>query len=456
MQRRSRREFLRVGIGGGLGFIVLRDPKSARAYAENGKLGIALIGAGGRGEWFVDTIPKMERIVALSDVNEERAAGSYRKLPDVPKFRDYRKMLDELDRSIDAVIIAAPDHIHAPATARALKMGKPVYCEKPLTNAVREARAVRDLAREKKLATQMGNQGTASGPFREAAEIIRAGLLGEIREVHVWNDAGGPGREGPPEGSMPVPPHLDWDLWLGPAAYRPFHSAWLQWHGWREFGTGNLGNWASHTANLAFFALEIASLWKPSGAEAPKIRVEAKVSGIHRLSYPRWELVRWEVPARGTLPPVRITWHNGQGVGTRAELESLLGEGLDWGDKKEKKWHDFAGTLLIGTKGKLHATGHNASYRLLPPADFEGFKPPPPSLPRSPGHEREWLDACRGGPPAVSNFEYSGPLTEFLMLGNVATLFEGPLEFDPRACKILNNPEADRALSRDHRKGWEV
>lgn len=453
---RTRRDFLRRAAAGGLGLLVLRDPRSARAYAENGRLGMALIGAGGRGRWFVDTIPQRERLVALCDVNEERAAESYRKLPDAPKFRDYRKMLDELGRSIDAVIIAAPDHIHAPATARALRMGKPVYCEKPLTNSVRDARAVRDLARSRKLATQMGNQGTASAPFREAAEIVRAGLLGEIREVHVWNDAGGPDHEKAPEGSEPVPPHLAWDLWLGPSAFRPYHPAWLQWHGWRDFGTGNLGNWASHTANLAFFALEVASLWKPSEGPARTIRIEAKVSRRNRLSYPRWELVRWEVPARGALPPVRITWHNGQGAGTRAQIEDLLGDEIDWGDKKEKKWKDFAGLLLVGTKAKLHATGHNATYRLLPEAEFKDFKPPPRTLPRSPGHEQEWIDACRGGPPAMSNFEYSGPLAEFLLLGNAATQFEGPLEFDPVACKVTNDPDADRSLSREHRDGWEV
>ncbi len=172
MERRSRREFLRKGVAGGLGFLILRDPKSARAFAENGKLGIALIGAGGRGGWFVDTIPQRQRLVALCDVNEERAAESYRKLPDVPKFRDYRKMLDELERTIDAVIIAAPDHIHAPATARALQMVKPVYCEKPLTNAVRDARAVWDLARAKKVATQMGNRaGPSARPPRSSGRV---------------------------------------------------------------------------------------------------------------------------------------------------------------------------------------------------------------------------------------------------------------------------------------------
>jgi hypothetical protein len=217
-------------------------------------------------------------------------------------------------------------------------------------------------------------------------------------------------------------------------------------------------------------ALRVDALWYPeqttlpsgSAASAEKgakqtLKVEAKVSRRNSLAFPRWEVIRWDVPARSGLPPVSIHWHNGSGApGSRKLIEELMGEGIDWGDKKEKKWADFAGALIVGSKGKLHATGHNATYRLLPQASFAGYEPPKPTLPRSPGHEREWLDACRGGRQAVSNFDYSGPLEELLLLGNVATQLEGTLEFDPAECKVLGNAEADRALRREYRKGWEV
>ena len=240
-------------------------------------------------------------------------------------FRDFRTMLDEMAQEIDAVIVATPDHTHAVISAAALHAGKHVFCEKPLTRTVAESRALRELARKQQVATSMGNQGTASGPFRRALELLRDGTLGDIQEVHIWNDAGGADRQEPPQGQEPVPDYLQWDLWLGPAAQRPYHREWLQRNAWRDFGTCQLGNWASHTANLAFMALKVHELWLTESPAEPRpvIRVQAACSGINHLSFPRWERIDWEIPARAEFPPITFTWHNGDGSGA-AEICSAL------------------------------------------------------------------------------------------------------------------------------------
>lgn len=481
--RLTRRSFLSRAVAGGAGLLAMSDRRIAMGTEANSRLGVALVGVGGRGRWFVDTIPRMERVVAICDVDERKvaeatrrwgelaerfaasehswerdAAPEYRRLAgrQVSRFSDFRRMLDTMDREIDAVVIAIPDHTHAVASAAALHAGKPVFCEKPLTRTVHEARALRDLAQEQQVATSMGNQGTASGPFRRALELIREGAIGEVKEVHVWNTGGGADRKSPPRGKAVVPEGFDWNLWLGPAAERPYHPDWIRRHLWREFGTCQLGNWATHSANLAFMALRVHELWSTerrpeSGA---RIRFHAKSSGINQLSFPRWEVVRWEVPARRDLPPVPFTWHNGPAAGSRDLLASLV---LDEQDPDhEKEWHlDHAGTVIVGARGRIHATGHNATFRLLPQKDFEGVdRERPTTVDRSRGHEMDWFTACRGGKPAWASFEYAAPLTEFLMLGNVATRFGDVLEFDPAACRIVNNAEADALLRPAYREGW--
>ena len=460
--RINRRAFLKSTALGGVGLLALKNSRSAYSYESNEKLNIALIGVGGRGRWFVSTIPKLgTNVVAMCDVNERKASLSFKDLPKAKKFYDFRKMLSEMDKQIDAVIIATPDHTHAVAAAMAMKMGKHVFCEKPLTHNLHEARVLREAAAKFKVATQMGNQGTSSEAFRRAVELVQAGVLGEVREVHAWNTGGGPGKRPYPSKIHDVPDYLKWDLWLGPAAYRPYNSRWLNgWHGWRDFGTCQLGNWASHTMNLPFKALKLDSLWK---AETPMsgdrlVRLQAEVSGFHKATFPKWEIIHYDFPARADCPPVRINWYNGPGQAPapRGLIENLMGRRLDWGDAGEKRWQDHAGCLLVGTKGMIHSTGHNMSFTLLPKDKFKDFQGPPHSLPRSRGHEREWLDACKGGPAAMSNFDYAGPLTEFVLLGNVATLFEQKIEFDPLAMKIVNVAEANEALRREYRKGWSL
>lgn len=458
--RFSRRRFLSVAAFSGTGLLILDSASSVCSAQANEKLNIALVGVGGRGEWFTGVIPRMgQNVVALCDVDETKNPDAYERLPQARKFRDFRRMLDAMGKSIDAVIVATPDHTHAVASAAALRSGKPVFCEKPLTRTLHESRALRELARKQKLATSMGNQGTAAGPFRRAVELIRDGTLGEIKEVHIWNDSGGADRKEPPQKSEPVPEYLDWDLWLGPAAFRPYSKEWISRHLWREFGTSQLGNWASHTANLAFMALKAQDLWLNPGAASRgcTLQVKASVSSINRLSFPRWEVIEWSLPPRAEFPAITFAWHNGRAPKSRELIEDLIGEGLDWGDKKQKKWADFAGALIVGTKGMIHATGHNATFRLLPVDKFIGIQTErPEKVEASRGHEEDWLLACRGGPLPWANFDYADALNEFLMLGNVATQFETALDFDPAAMKITNNKDADALLRCEYRKGWQL
>jgi hypothetical protein len=453
-----RRRFLRNTTLSGCGLVLLGSARSVWGTPANERLNLALIGVGGRGRWFVNTMPKVAQVVAMCDVNEERAGNAFEVVPKARKFHDFRRMLETMEKEIDGVIISTPDHTHAVAAALALKMGKHVYCEKPLTHSLFEARYLRELAARQRVATQMGNQGTASEAFRRAVDWIQAGVIGEVREAHAWNDSGGAGSRSRPEERQSVPDFLKWDLWLGPAAERDYHSEWLKWHTWRDFGTGQLGNWAAHTMNLAFKALKLDSLWRNDALAPDKIvRVQAEVSGKHHQTFPKWEIVRYDFPARGKMPPVRINWHNGRSSPeARQMLEGLMGRQLDWGDAGERKWRDHAGIILVGTKGKLHANGHNTVVTLLPEEQFKDFQEPERVLPRSPGHENEWLDACKGGPAALSNFDYGGPLTEFVLLGNIATRVEGNLEFDSAAGTFPGRAQANELLRREYRKGWTL
>lgn len=478
--RISRRRFLGLSAALGTGMAVL-PARLVRASAANERIHVGLVGVGGRGRWFVDTIPRMEQVVAVCDVNEQkideafkhweeagaryaaseqpwerRAGGEFQRLlHQRPKvFHDFRRMLDELGAQLDAVVVATPDHTHAVASAAAIRAGKHVFCEKPLTRTVHESRALRELARQYQVATSMGNQGTYSGPFRRALELIRNGTLGEIKEVHVWNSGGGADRQQPPQGEMPVPPYLHWDLWLGPAAMRPFHFDWMKRNLWREFGTCQLGNWASHSANLGFMALKVHQLWlDPPPPGRATIKVSAKTSGINRLSFPKWEVVDWEIPARAEFPPITIRWYNGPAPG----LDDLLARALAGGSAEETQAWQWAGTFIVGTKGSIHTTGHNMWFRLLPKAQFQGVQcERPETVEDSRGPEQDWFAACRGGPRPWANFDYASALNEFLMLGNVATQFEDQLEFDPAEMKIINHAAADALLRCEYRPGWTL
>jgi hypothetical protein len=460
--RVSRRRFLRQA-GAGAGFLVLAQPASVWSAQANERVNLAQIGVGGRGDWFIGAMPGLgTRFAALCDVHGYRLARAAEKFPEAKRFRDFREMLRSIPEQIDAVIVATPDHTHAVASAAALHAGKPVFCEKPLTRTPGEARQLRELAAATGLPTQMGNQGTASDAFRRAVEIVQSGALGPIRELLAWNEGGGGGPHPRPTGAEPLPEELDWDLWLGPAAARPYHREWANWHRWRDFATGQLGNWAVHSANLAFQAFRLAEFWDAAAPAARfpqgrRLKITARMSEVLTDTFPKWELIRFEAPARAVQAPFEMHWCNGRSPEGRERIEERLGRRLDWGDSGEKKWADYAGLLVVGTRATLYSTGHNMSFTLLPEGQGDDLLGPPRDLPRSPGHEREWLAAMRGGPAPWSNFvDYGSRLTEFLLLGNLATRFDSVIEYDPLAGRVTNHPGADAASHPEYRQGWTL
>jgi hypothetical protein len=412
------------------------------------RIRIGGIGVGGQGAGDVGAAGSGNNVVALCDVHAERAAGTFKKFPGAKQYQDFRKMLDEMHAQIDAVVVATPDHTHAVAAVAAMKLGKHVYCEKPLTRTVYESHLMRQTAAEHKVATQMGNQGSASEALRRAVELAWAGVCGELRECHVWL-ANGDGPRERPKDQPPVPAGLDWDLWLGPAPQRPYHPCYLpgSWRTWRAFGSGGGGDMGCHTINMAFRALRLDLLWNPDPAEKPEkppvIRVEAEASEIHPETYPRRIKAQFDIPARGKLPPLKLHWYNG---GLKPPKEVLRGYTMtEWG------------CLVGGEKAAiLSSCPWNTRFLLLPQKEFEGFKGPEPSIPRSPDHHAEWLRAIRGGPAAFSNFDIGGPMNEIVHLVHVATLAGKPIEYDPQGCKILNAPEANPLLHRDYRAGWTL
>lgn len=410
---------------------------------------------GGRGRWFVEQVPRLETIVAMCDVNASKAAAAYKEHPDVPEFQDFRVMLEKMGKAIDAVVVPTPDHTHAVISVAAMKAGKHVFTEKPLSRAVHEARAMRLVAEKMKVATQMGNQGSSSGQFRRGVELVQDGALGEIKEIYVWNAGAGSNRKERPKDSAPAPEYLNWDLWLGPAAWREFHPQWLHINHWRDFGTAMLGWWATHSAYLAFIAMKGVACWQAPPEAKPRIRVQAEVPEINRIGFPSWEVVHFKLPVREALPPITITWF-GRHQETRKKVEAYIGRPLDWGDAGEKKWKEHGGALIVGSKGMLRANEHNGGIFLYPEGQLAGEPKPPQRLPHSQGHERDWFLAARGGAPTLSNFSNSGPFLELLMLGNVATQFEGELEYDPLEGKVVNNAEADAAAHPEYRQGWTL
>jgi hypothetical protein len=471
----TRRRFLAGAAAGGAGLFFLRSSDSAWSYQANEKLDIALVGVGSRGKHFLGAIPRIgENLVALCDVNQRQTDGATKDLPTARVYRDFRKMFDEMERRIDAVVVATPVHTHAVVAMAAMTRGKHVYVEKPIAHDVGEARAMRDMARRQKVVTQMGNQGMATDSFRRTLELIEDGAIGEIREAHVLFESGGPGPLERPKEQPPAPESLDWDLWIGPAPMRPYHPGYLPpqfpgaggvpegpaligWNRWRDFGGGALGGAGSHSINLAFKALNLQALWDDAG-EKRTIRVTTEVSERCPENYPRCQIVRFDVPARGSQPAAQVHWCNAwdteiQKRGILAELEKAAGQPLKW---EQGSWSPHSFLLIVGAKGKALANFHNSVCKLLPEKDFPNTGGPPQRLPRSGSHEREWVNACKGGPTPMSNFDHSGPAIELLLLGNVAALVDGPLDFDPATCKILNHEEADRMLLRPYRSGWSL
>ncbi|MHC4942190.1 MAG: Gfo/Idh/MocA family protein [Planctomycetota bacterium] len=448
MQKHTRRDFMMrstlAGAGlclaGGAGCRLFQPLPEPRYRSPNEKLNIACIGVGGRGRDNVRSVSS-ENIVALCDVDDQMAEVIYQEFPDAKKYRDFRKMFDELHSTIDAVVISTPDHMHALPAMIAMQYGMHVYCEKPLTHDVHEARLLRETARRYGVATQMGNQGTANDHFRAGVEALRAGVLGKVTEVHVWtNRPVWPQGMDRPKESPPVPAHLDWDLWLGTAPDRPYNPAYhpFKWRGWWDFGTGALGDMACHTANLAFMGLNLGY----------PISVESKNSAFSKDSFPTWSVITLEFPKRGDAPPLTWTWYDGAGDKPAWVIEKL--KMLTQGGKVSG-----SGLVIVGEKGSLFSPDdYGKETKLLPLENFADFEPPAPSLPRSPGHHHEWIDACKGGPKALSDFSYAGPFTETVLLGNLAMYTGKKILWDGEGCRATNCDEANALVRREYRKGW--
>ena len=410
------------------------------------KLNIGVIGAGGRGADDIEEL-KSENIAAICDVDWDRAAPTFAKYPQAPRYRDFRVMLEK-ETGLDAVLVATPDHVHAVATMAALKHKKHVYCEKPLTRTVFEARAITRAAKEAGVATQMGNQGMAFEGNRLIKEWLSDGAIGQVRAVHVWSDR--PTHRGKlplwwaqgvdrPADTPTVPKTLDWDLWLGPAPQRPYHPAYVpfRWRGWWDFGSGGLGDMGIHNLAPVFDALRLG---------AP-VKVHASSTPVFKESVPLACSVHYQFPSRDGKPPVTVHWYDGGILPPRPE-ELEEDRQLDAED----------GIIFEGDKGKILVEGWGGERpRLIPESRNKAYPRPSKSLPRSVGHHREWIQACKTGSPTQSGFHFAGPLTEAVLLGMVSVRMGGELlVWNSEALRVENLPEANNLLHYQYRSGWSL
>jgi predicted dehydrogenase len=425
----NRRTFLHHAAATGAAAALAPRALAAKT-SPNEKLNIGLVGVSGRARANTRGV-KSENIYALCDIDDRNIAAAKKKYPQAKVYSDWRKMME--DKGIDAVIISSTDHTHAPAGVMAMRLGKHVYCEKPLAHSVHEARAMGQACRETKVATQMGTQMHATGNYRRVIELVRSGAIGPVREAHVWC-----GRTcspmDRPEQTPPVPEHLHWDLWLGPAPQRAYHPKYLPgnltWNRWKDFANGVLGDMGSHLIDLPFWALELRH---PTSVEAhgPKTRADLN---------PAWMIAEWQHPAKGDRPAVKLVWYQ-----SKKRPESPDGVNL-------RKWKN--GILFVGDKGKLLA---DYGRRVLLPADkFKGFQAPPKTIPDSVGHYKEWINACKTGSKTLCNFDYSGALIENNLLGMVAFRAGEKLQWDAKALKATNCAKAGEFIQREYRKGWTI
>ena len=464
----TRRQFLyTTAIAGAAAFSGYAATRPRRISA-NDKLNIGVVGAGGKGSSDTDHCAG-ENIVALCDVDTKTLESRKGKYPNAKTYQNWREMLEK-EKSLDAVIVATPDHMHAMVAATAMRMGKHVYCQKPLVQTVYEARLLRKLAKENGVVTQMGNQGSAEDGLRRAVEVVQAGLIGSVREVHVWsNRPVWPQGMDRPAGSDPVPENLNWDLWLGPAKFRPFkkdvyHT--FKWRGWQDFGTGALGDMACHTANMPFRALKLGY----------PVEVEAESSAINKETYPLKSKIRFEFPAREGLVPVSFWWYDG---GNPKPDNPLAHDGKNKPAKEitaeiEEMTGSVPGSgcVLIGDKGKLFSPddyGARFFLKLKGEKDLvdgkshEAVKAIPQTIPRNAfqgdtdkRHHLEWIAGCKGGPTPYSNFDIAAYLTEIILLGCVALRTGKKLEWDGPNMRATNAPEAAQYVKRTNRKGWTI
>jgi len=424
----TRRDMLATGVTMGAGLLFGIPASAARSYRANGRLRIGIVGVAHRGQANLDGVAA-EEITALCDVDASLARQAHARFPKAAVYSDFRRMMDE--SALDAVVISTPDHTHAPVAAMALRRGLHVYCEKPLTHTVAEARLLTDLARGSSCATQMGIQIHAGSNYRRVVEAIRSGAIGVCSEVHVW--CGGSYSPGDrPLDTPAVPADLDWSLWLGPAPERPYNPAYVpfHWRGWWDFGNGMLGDMACHHMDLPYWALDLGD----------PIEVTAEGPPVHPESAPSWLIVRYRIPSRTDARTVRLTWYHGD------KRPPYFAQGLlpSWGN----------GTLFVGDRGMLIADYDK--HALLPSERFASWTPPPQSISESPGHHAEWIEACKSGNKASCDFAYAGRLTEAVLLGNVAYRCGEPIVWDAKRLAIPNAPRAESLLRRRYRHGWRL
>jgi predicted dehydrogenase len=445
-QHISRRGFLATTATTAVVTIVPRHVLGGlRTTPPSEKLNIAGIGIGGMGKSNLRQL-ESENIVALCDVDHNYAAGTFKRYPKAKVYTDYRKMLDK-QKDIDAVVIATPDHTHAVISMEAMRRGKHVYCQKPLTHDVYESRMLAKAAKETGVATQMGIQGHSGEGIRLIREWIEDGAIGEIREVDAWcslsyypfGHAGWSSKwSRRPKETPPVPSTLDWDLWLGPAPKRPYHPAYhpAVWRCWWDFGCGMMGDRGAHTLDPVFWALKLGH---PTSVEAASLDLNPE-------THPVASIVTYRFPARGDLPPVKLTWYDG----LRAPRPMDIEDGRRLGNVE-------GGALFKGSKGKLMAGVYGEGARLIPESRMKEYKQPTKTIPRVKGsHEQDWVRACKDGQPAGANFEYSGLLTEVCLLGNVARRVDARIEWDAENMKVTNLPEANKYVRTQYREGWSL
>lgn len=439
----SRREFLgKTALAATSAMIVPRHVLGGPGYSPpSDKLNIACIGVGGKGRSDTKGVSS-ENIYALCDVDENELNKTADKYKKAKKYKDFRKMLNENHKNIDAVVISTPDHTHAVAASMAMRMGKHAFVQKPLTHTVREARHLRMLAKEMKVITQMGNQGHASEGARLINEWIWAGAIGDVREVHAWTNRPiwAQGIDAPKEVPS-VPRSLDWNLWLGPAKFRPYHPKYapFSWRGWLDFGTGALGDMGAHILDQPFWALKLHS---PN-------RVSASSTPFSKDSYPMASTVHLDFPAREGMPAVKFHWYDG-GLAPQRPEELEPGRRMGDGD---------GGVLFVGDKGKLMCGTYGSNPRIIPETKMKAFKRPEKTIKRSPGVYKEWLEAIKTNTQAASNFEYAGLLTEMMLLGNIAMQVQKEnviLEWDHENMKFTNHDEANAYLDKKYYGGFEL
>jgi predicted dehydrogenase len=462
----TRRGALKVGTAGALGYLFTGTALSVRrAYGANEMIRVAGIGIGGKGASDIEQAAKVMDVVALCDIDDERLNAAGAKWPSAKKYFDYRTLFDQASKDFDAVTVSTADHSHAPASVLAMRLGKHVYCQKPLTHTVWEARLMRAVAAEKKVVTQMGNQGSALSGLRRAVELVHAGVLGAVREAHVWTNRPAHYWKQSPDitarpKEAPVPKHVHWDEFIGPAPMRPYAVAFAprpayhphDWRGYWDFGTGALGDMACHTANMAFRALKLG---------APTA-VEAVAGQINPETYPAWAHIQYHFAARGELPACTLHWYEGKRDGKLVlPPETLLAKLL----KKGEKLAD-SGSILVGDKGILFSPNdYGAQFRLTPEDAFSGVQTAKPekgpegvASDQDAFMKKEWADAIRANKPelASSNFAYAGQLTETMLMGNIAVRFAGTkLEWDAAKLTFTNSTDATKLVSKEYRKGWD-